>query len=286
MAGLNTWVTELTAAQGRALRRLLMEAGYAFRDVDHAVFGAKGEGVNVVLYRSGKLVIQGRGQEAFRQERLIDVIGLPKPRLTAPLIGCDEAGKGDYFGPLVVAACALRPEEEPFLPLSPGDSKLMSDVGVRNAAEAIRPVLAHEIISISPKRYNELYESFRNLNQLLAWAHAKAMTALSDRTGIRDVLLDRFAAESVVLRALGRTEIDLRQETKAESNPAVGAASILARAAFLEGLEALSRETGLKLAKGAGDPVLRAGRAIVREHGRGALDDVAKLHFATTRQLG
>jgi ribonuclease HIII len=289
MAGSPTTVLELTEAQGRALEASLRDAGYRFRTVPHARFAATGEDVNVVYYASGKLVIQGKGHSEFRTQRLLDIVGLQKARLRERTIGCDEAGKGDYFGPLVAAAVALSPEEEPFLDEIPlQDSKTLADGVVREAAGKLRDVLPHEIVLIPPRRYNELYESFRNVNRLLAWAHAKAMLAVASRTGCRKVVLDAFADREVVLRALGERqgEVDLVTMVRAEAqNPAVAAASIRARAAFLQGLARLREVAGRPLPKGAGSPVLEAGRALVRERGREILREVAKCHFKTTADI-
>lgn len=288
MAGSAGFVTELERAPALRLESMLRDAGYEFRTVEHAVFGAKGEGVNVVYYGSGKLVVQGKGASDFRLHRLSEITGPPVARLKERTIGCDEAGKGDYFGPLVVAACALSPEEERFLDEVPlKDSKTLSDPQIRDAAEHLRGVLPHEIIVISPRRYNEMYASFGNLNSLLAWAHAKAMLAVAEKSGCKNVLLDEFCERGVVVRALGARvkDVDLVTRTKAESDPAVAAASILARDAFVRGLYRLRDVAGMPLPKGAGSPVLEAGRKLVKAKGRAILAEVAKLHFKTTDDL-
>ncbi len=286
---MNILVLELNRSKSFQLRDALESAGYEFRKVEHALFAAKGEGVNVVCYLSGKLVVQGKGLSDFRLQRLTDCIGIKQPRLKEPLIGADEAGKGDYFGPLVVAACALTPETERFLDEVPlVDSKVLTDQQALDGADSLSAVLVHEVIVISPLRYNELYEQFGNLNKLLAWAHAKAIGAVVKKSGIRKALLDQFMTQPLVQDNLQRdcVDVDLEMRTKAESNPAVAAASILARAGFLRGLEKLTPVAGMKLPKGAGSPVLKAGRALIAARGRRILDDVAKLHFKTTIDIG
>jgi ribonuclease HIII len=286
---MNTLVLELNRAAAIALRDELERAGYEFREVDHALFAAKGEHVNVVCYTSGKLVVQGKGSPDFRLQRLGNAMPRPKATLKRALIGADEAGKGDYFGPLVVAACALSPELEPFLDEVPlVDSKLLSDGQAITAADSLATVLPHEVIVIGPRRYNELYEQFGNLNKLLAWAHARAIAAVAQKSGVKDVLLDQFTTQPLVQHNLDRANVDVNLEmrTKAENNPAVAAASILARAGFLRGLKRLEQEFGVRLAKGAGSPVLKAGRELIAAKGRRMLDDVAKLHFKTTIDIG
>ncbi|MAB88038.1 MAG: ribonuclease HIII [Planctomycetes bacterium] len=289
MAGLNMFVDRIDDATGAQLEEMLRSAGYEFREVEYARFGAKGESVSVVLYTSGKLVVQGKGASDFRLHRLQELTGLPEPRLKVATIGCDEAGKGDYFGPIVVAAVAMTPEEEQFLDEIPlCDSKTLSDRQIAGAAEHLRNVVPHEVIVIGPRRYNELYAKFQNVNHLLAWAHGKAMLAVKDKTGIDHVLLDKFCDESVVKRALGArsSEIDLHSRPRAEDDPAVAAASLLARDAFVRGIDRLRHVAGRPLPKGAGSPVLKAGRELVKERGRDILAEVAKVHFRTTGQLG
>ena len=265
MAGLNMFVDRIDDATGAQLEEMLRSAGYEFREVEYARFGAKGESVSVVLYTSGKLVVQGKGASDFRLHRLQELTGLPEPRLKVATIGCDGAGKGDYFGPIVAAAVAMTPEEEQFLDEIPlCDSKTLSDRQIAGAAEHLRNVVPHEVIVIGPRRYNELYAKFQNVNHLLAWAHGKAMLAVKDKTGIDHVLLDKFCDESVVKRALGArsSEIDLHSRPRAEDDPAVAAASLLARDAFVRGIDRLRHVAGRPLPKGAGSPVLKAGREL------------------------
>lgn len=288
MAGPNGFVQVIDQAVAERLQALLRDLGFEFREIPHAVFSAKGEDVNLTYYGSGKLVVQGKGSSDFRLHRLNDLTGPKLALLKERTIGCDESGKGDYFGPLVVAACALSPEEEVFLDeFELKDSKLLSDTAVRDAAEQLRGILPHEVLVIGPKRYNEMYESFKNLNRLLSWAHAKAMLALRDKTGCSNVLLDQFCDRALVLRALGSRagDVSLTTQVRAEENPAVAAASILARSAFLHGLHRLKSVAGITLPKGAGENVLVAAKAIKNAHGLPLLSEVAKLHFKITAEL-
>jgi ribonuclease HIII len=284
MAGLTTQVVPLDLVRGESLRAALDEAGFTFHDVDHARFAAKGEGVNVVFYKSGKLVLQGRDLREFLERWLPEAVPKP-PEVAEAMIGADEAGKGDYFGPLVAAACYLEPDVARFLDEVPlRDSKTLSASEIQAGAEMLRRVVPHEIVAIGPKKYNELYEKFRNVNSLLAWAHKTAIAALVRRTGCKKVLLDKFADESVMRRAFGAefADLDFTMRTKAESEPAVAAASMLARDAFVRGVDRLSKDIGFKLPLGAGDPVDKALRALLAQKGEAILAEVAKVHFKTT----
>jgi ribonuclease HIII len=287
MAGLTTQVVPLDLVRAESLRARLDEGGFAFHDVEHARFAAKGEGVTLVYYKSGKLVLQGRELREFLERWLPDAV--PKaPEVAHAMIGADEAGKGDYFGPLVAAAVYLEPDVARFLDEVPlRDSKTMSAAEIASAAETLRRVVPFEVVSIGPKKYNELYAKIKNVNSLLAWAHKTAISDLVKRTGCHKVLLDKFADESVMRRAFGAdfATIELTMRTKAESEPAVAAASILARDAFVRGVARLSRQVGFKLPLGAGDPVDRALRGLVAEKGAAILPEVAKMHFKTTGKL-
>lgn len=211
------------------------------------------------------------------------------PFATSPeRIGIDESGKGDYFGPLVIAAVFVDATTQQELALMQvRDSKKISDGRILEMAPDIKTICPHSVIAIGPQKYNELYAKIRNLNRLLAWGHAKALENLLERVPCTRAISDQFGDERWVLQALqakGRT-ITLEQRTKAESDLAVAAASILARAEFLVRLKRLSDEVGTTLPKGASPAVELAARMVVKKHGRERLAAVAKLHFKTTRAV-
>jgi ribonuclease HIII len=207
---------------------------------------------------------------------------------SAGWIGTDEAGKGDYFGPLVVAAVHVTPETAAILQeLGVRDSKTLSDKRVTALAGEIRRSCAVRAVVVGPERYNTLYAEMANLNRLLAWAHARAIEDILGEVDCERVISDQFADEAVLRRALqqkGR-RVQLDQRPRAEDDVAVAAASIVARAEFLARLARLSAAVGVDLARGAGPPVLAAGRRYVEKHGVDALVRVAKVHFRTTKQL-
>ncbi len=203
-------------------------------------------------------------------------------------IGIDESGKGDYFGPLVIAAVFVSPEREPDLKLMEvRDSKRISDGRILEMAPDIRQVCPHSIVAIGPQRYNELYGKIRNLNRLLAWGHARALENLLEQVTCEVAIADQFGDERVIRNALQEKgkQVRLIQRHKAEADLAVAAASILARAEFLIRLKRLSSEVGTTLPKGASQSVELAARMVVKKHGRERLGDVAKLHFKTTQAV-
>lgn len=204
-------------------------------------------------------------------------------------IGIDESGKGDYFGPLVVAAVFVDSTTQGELKLMDvRDSKRLSDGRILEMAPDIKTICPYSVIAIGPKKYNELYTKIKNLNRLLAWGHAKALENLLEQgVNCERAISDQFGDERLILNALqekGR-RIVLEQRTKAESDVAVAAASILARAEFLLRLKRLSAEVGTTLPKGASPAVELAAKMIIKKHGRERLGSVAKLHFKTTQSI-
>lgn len=204
-------------------------------------------------------------------------------------IGIDESGKGDYFGPLVIAAVYVDMQTETELKaLGVRDSKRLKDDQMRSMAEVIKHRCQHAVVAIPPKRYNELYATIRHLNRMLAWGHARALENLLEQVDCPVAIADQFGDASFLRNALlqkGR-RIQLQQRPRAEDDLAVAAASILARVEFVRRLESLGRQIGHILPKGASSPAIgTTGRAIVAQGGKQALATVAKLHFKTTTSI-
>jgi ribonuclease HIII len=201
-------------------------------------------------------------------------------------IGVDESGKGDYFGPLVIAACFVGPWHYAELE-GVKDSKKLTDGQSLKLADTIKRVCPHAIVAIGPVKYNELYARIGNLNKLLEWGHARAIENVLEKQPCDLVISDQFANPAGLKRALmaKAKEVQLVSMVRAESDLAVAAASILARAEFLRRLKALGEEAGTELPKGAGPPVLAEARRIGQQGGREALGKIAKLHFKTTTQV-
>ena len=206
---------------------------------------------------------------------------------SASRIGVDESGKGDYFGDLVIAGVYVDPEIESGLrAIGAKDCKRLADSTVLRMADEIRGTALWEVVRISPARYNELYAKMRNLNSILAWGHARVIENLLGRIDCPLVVADKFSDERFLKSSLmdkGKS-VELRQQVRAESDLAVAAASVLARAVFLERLGRLSQEIGLSLPKGA-THVFGAAKAVLDRGGEELLGKVAKLHFKITKRL-
>ena len=219
-------------------------------------------------------------------------------------IGTDEAGKGDYFGPLVAAAVYVDAEcRETFADLGITDGKKLSNRRIQNLAEVIRCRYPQHIVIVEkmPAEYNCLYATLRrrgqNLNHLLASLHAEAIRTLANSVGARHALVDQFSKNDLITQQLSPRAnntlplqrgaaatsfgIEIKQVPKAERDIAVAAASIIARDAFLTGIDTLSEKYEICLPRGAYQ-VVEAGREFVKLHGSEALGEVAKLHFNLT----
>lgn len=206
--------------------------------------------------------------------------------MDAGRVGVDESGKGDYFGPLVIAACYVGPEHLAELE-GVRDSKKLTDNQALNLSNTIRRVCPYAQVVIGPAKYNELYAKIANLNKLLAWGHARAIEDILGKVECDHVISDQFADPAGLKRALmekGRA-VRLESRVRAEADIAVAAASILARAEFLRRLKALGDQWEVTLPKGAGPQVDQAARLFVAQKGRENLGQVAKLHFKTTQKL-
>jgi ribonuclease HIII len=203
-------------------------------------------------------------------------------------IGTDESGKGDYFGPLVIAGVFVPDGQDAVLrELGVKDSKKISDGRVRELAEVIKKGYKHSIVSIGPERYNELYDKLRNLNLLLAWGHSRVIENILEKVNCSLAITDQFGDSRFVVNALmkkGKT-IELIQKPRAEEDLAVAAASVLARAEFLKRLFYLSREFGVDLPKGSSPLAEEAGAKLVALLGLGSLDKAAKRHFKLTDRI-
>lgn len=277
------------------LREDLLDQGFQLSTPPYTLFSAKKNGISCTLYISGKLTVQGKGKDEFitfyLEPEILGNLSYSHPETSTdltPRIGIDEAGKGDYFGPLCIAGVQANESQiKELLTLGVRDSKRINDTSIKNLSQKIKQKVAYTIVRLTPNKYNDLYNSFHNLNRLLAWSHATAIEDLVEKTGCKTVTIDQFADESVVIVALRKKKLDvsLTQRHRGEEDVVVAAASILARAAFLEGLEDLSTHVSMTLPKGAAAHVIKAAKEIVAKHGEEVLKVVAKLHFKMTHEI-
>jgi ribonuclease HIII len=266
--------------------------------VPHAIVSARNREVSVTLYTSGKVVIQGKGATDFVTFTLEPIVlqtvtlgyeAELDPDSVAPHMGVDESGKGDYFGPMVIAAAYVDPSlAETMRAMNVRDSKrITSDRKAMEIGEQLRSLLGKRfaLVKIGPRAYNRLYSSMRSVNAILAWGHARAIENLL--AAIPDcprAISDQFGSKTQVERALMKQgkRIELIQRHRAESDLAVAAASILAREGFLRGLLEMRKNYNAELPKGASAAVIDAAKTLATAHGPAVLLETAKCHFKTT----
>ncbi|MEZ5993352.1 MAG: ribonuclease HIII [Planctomycetota bacterium] len=257
-----------------------------FKAVLNAYSGKKGFKFHVGGKDAPQLneALGGMPVEAGGEVTTTDPFGLGLPR-----IGGDESGKGDFFGPLVVAAFHLDAKTEKALAKSGiTDSKKLSDAQIQKLAGLLDKTGRGHVMRLMPREYNPSYRKVGNLNVLLAQMHGKCVQGIMKTLGAPGaVLIDEFARDGKVLRAAiaAPAGVKVVTRTKGEADLAVAAASILARAEFIRSLKELEHEFGQAFPPGAGTPVLKAGRDFVKSFGRDQLASVAKLHFKTIDSL-
>ena len=299
---MNSYTQPLTSDQADKLRTLLQELGFEFARKEYTLFFGQKNKLSVAVYEKGpKVLVQGKGVEEFVQFELEPkILGEAKlgyeevhsPEMFEPHFGIDESGKGDFFGPLVISGAYVdRGIARKLIDVGVQDSKrINSDARIRALAQTIRKSAGGLIdtVLIGPEKYNELYGKFGNLNSLLGWGHARVIeNLLAKKPDCSRALSDQFADARVIEQSLLRhgRKIEIEQRTKAESDVAVAAASILAREAFIDWLERRGKALGLRLERGVSASVKETAKKLVEMGGPQTLREVAKVHFRTAHEI-
>lgn len=293
---------KLTTEQQDLVYEHLSKGNYEPAEVPYTRIAVKKDKARINLYNSGKLLVQGKDGADFVQFYLEpEILGSAElgyeaeldPSMSQPHMGVDESGKGDFFGPLVVAAAYVDESiVAKFREMDVRDSKaISSDAQARKMAQQIRDVLGpkrYVIMRIGIQKYNQLYLRMKSVNRMLAWGHATSIEdLLTKMPSCPRALCDQFGPKEQIERMLkpkGKAII-VDQRPKAESDPAVAAASILARAEFLDCLERMRTHYGIDVKKGASAQVRAAAEELVKKHGPMALLKSVKCHFKTTDQV-
>lgn len=203
-------------------------------------------------------------------------------------IGTDESGKGDFFGPLVIAGVMVDENAAKiFLDAGIKDSKKVTDKKILTLEPLIKQNSVYSIVAISNGRYNQLYAKIKNLNKLLAWGHARVIENVLEKENCEYALSDKFGDENLIKSALmekGKC-IKLEQMVRAESDIAVAAASILARAEFVHRIQDMENTYGLTFPKGCAPQVKTAAKEFIEKYGKNRLQEVCKTHFKTYNEI-
>jgi ribonuclease HIII len=243
-----------------------------------------------------KKVLQGnRDLEIFKDinKILFDELPFESEEFKEPdeYIGTDESGKGDFFGPLIIAGVFVSNKTKKQLKeLGVRDSKLIAHNSIKFLASDIKKIIGKDsfnIVIINPSKYNDLYQKFGNLNKLLAWGHAKVLENILNNINVNEAISDKFGDEKLIRAALQEKgkSLELYQFHKAEKYVAVAAASIVARDKFNDWFSRMKKELMLELPKGASGKVIETAKLIKEKYNEDFLRGLTKTHFKTSRLL-
>ena len=297
----NSYTFKCNENEKKLLIDELKNSKYIKTNVPYTIISVKTELCNINLYESDKILVQGKGSKDWInfvlepkifKKILIGYDAVLNPDSIKPHIGIDESGKGDFFGPLIIASAYIDENLIGDLEsIGVRDSKsIKSDRKILDMAKEIRKVLNNKfkIITFGVTAFNKRYLQIKNLNKMLAWGHAQAIENLLEEVpNCPRALSDKFGPDHQIknqLKEKGR-RIILEQKTKAESDPAVATASILARAQFVNSIYKLEKQFDLEIPKGCSEKVKDTAKNIVNTYGPEILKDIVKCNFKTTDQI-
>ncbi len=270
-----------------------------------ALFAIRVEGCTITAYRSGKVLFQGKKSETEAEKWIQFDIAETKPIIkktryspperisTMSVIGSDEVGTGDYFGPITVAAVYVAKEKISTLQsLGVKDSKKLSDNQIIALAGKLIQTVPYSLLILKNEKYNELQQSGMSQGKMKAMLHNQAIDHVCKKIAPKEpeaILIDQFVEPSIYFRHNLNKDIPFQDRTffitKAESiHVSVAIASIISRYAFLKEIEKLSEMAGFPLPKGAGKIVDEACAKLIEIKGKEALSTFTKRHFANTKK--
>ncbi|MDZ7763014.1 MAG: ribonuclease HIII [Melioribacteraceae bacterium] len=256
------------------------------------------EKVKVLVYfgkKGLKTVIQGNQKSDLYKEVEEIVTGklyldFDEQQFDEPekYIGSDETGKGDVFGPIVTCAVYVdKNTNKKLRSVGVRDSKDIGQQQIIKIAKEVEKIVGdnYEIISINPSKYNQLYENFGNINEILNWSHTKAIENLLSKTSAEVIITDKFRKKDLDFsKEFNFSNYTIIQEPKAEKYTAVAAASILAKKKQLDWFER-QKKNGLPLIRGASQEVKELAETLLKVNGKKQLSEFAKMHFKTIKSL-
>ncbi|SDN56695.1 ribonuclease HIII [Alkalicoccus daliensis] len=280
-----------------------------------AVFAAKTDGCHITAYKSGKVLFQGpastheaakwntaAGKKAGAAVKKPGVdqhqYAPPKDIQNSLLIGSDETGTGDYFGPMTVVAAHLNETQlKETESLGLRDSKTITDPEIKQIAPKLLKLCTYSLTVLRNEKYNKLQAEGMNQGQMKALLHHEAIKNVvtklrNENAPFSGVLIDQFVKPEGYFNYLRKSgkkwpgEIPIYFATKAEGlHPSVAAGSILARYAFLQEMDKLAASLGVPIPKGAGAHVDKIAKEIYLSHGKDALYKSVKWHFSNTQRV-
>jgi ribonuclease HIII len=273
------------------------------------LFAAKLPSCMITAYKSGKVMFQG-GNALNEVAQWEDVSNESKPKTASPksrsdqyavpsqiqtmsMIGSDEVGTGDFFGPITVVAAYVEPSQLDLLKeLGVKDSKNLNDTHIVKIAKDIIEVVPYSLLVLHNEKYNELQARGMTQGKMKALLHNKAIGNLLAKIAPKKpdgILIDQFAEPDIYFRHIKNEKNIIKDSvffsTKAEGvHLSVAAASIIARYSFIKEFDKLSEKIGVTLQKGAGAGVDKIAAKIIKDKGENILHSIAKVHFANTEK--
>lgn len=267
----------------------------------YVTFAAKHLNATLLIYTSGKVVIQGNGATELAQSLRLaseQKESASSPTETTagqnmPLIGTDEVGNGSYFGGIAVVASFVTPKDHDFLrSLGVDDSKHLTDKTIQAIAPILEKKIPHQALLLSPQKYNQVVgKGLRhNAVSVKVALHNQAIFLLLQKGVVADkIVIDAFTSaknyQQYVAQETNQVTQAITLEEKAESRYlAVAVSSIIARALFLDNLKTLGEEVGFQLPSGASTKSDKVASQLLAAYGIDSLAHTAKLHFANTQK--
>ena len=274
-----------------------------------ATFRAKTDQAVITAYKSGKVLFQGSApvEEAGKWTDLAESQGdagqkskpgnpynPPEQLLNSSHVGSDEAGTGDYFGPITVAACYVPKEKIALLKeIGVKDSKNLTDESMKDLSKKIVQIgIPYSLLVLNNEKYNVLQQKGWTQGTMKTILHHQAIVNVMDKIKEEQpdgILIDQFCEPRVYERHLLTQNYSMLPKTyfmtKAESHSiAVAAASILARTRFVKGMDHISKSLGMEIPKGASTKVDQVAARLMKRFGEKSLTSYAKIHFANTKK--
>ncbi|HDI73362.1 MAG: hypothetical protein DRO76_03255 [Candidatus Altiarchaeales archaeon] len=256
------------------LREIKVKSRYEIFRIDD-----KERDVGIIAYKTGMVVHNDTDSSRSIIRKIIEV-----ERGYDYVLGTDEAGKGEWYGPLVVECVALTPDDmKGFREMGIRDSKKIDKRSLLEMGkELTRLKFIRRPLILMPEIYNKKYEEFKKegktLNDMLAWAHSRAIKDLLSELEFENakVIIDKFDVKKIEFRLgdLKRENVEIIQKTKAETEIPVAAASVLAKFIFEKEVDGLNEKFGINLRKAKPEKIPAE-----------ILPKVAKLHFKNVRGI-
>ncbi|HOK39443.1 MAG TPA: ribonuclease HIII [bacterium] len=264
------------------IKQILMEA-YEFeeRENPNCIWFLKGKNCSVFYYKNKKLFFQGKEAEyLFNLVEIDNYITINNKKYKLPICGTDEAGKGDYFGPLVTAAVAVTDENIKLLSnLNLQDSKKIDRDKLRKLAFEIKKIAPTTLIVLNNAKYNEVYKKYRNMNKILSYSHYLAIVNLFKKIKFKTIIVDKFGKEEYLNWLLRNYQYEIIQETEGERYLPVAAASIVAKDKYLYELNTMSIKYDFDFKPGSTPDVKELVKKFKEEHSETEVNEVLKLNF-------